>query len=211
MAGDNSDEAKWDKIYQSRPGQRPQPDKMLMSFEHLLPRTGKALDLACGVGGNALWLAARGLEVDAWDISGVALEQLSTAAQLQGFGLNTRKIDLNQTSPPEETWDLIVVTRFLDRDLAAAIAAALTPGGLLFYQTFTREKVNEGAPRHSPRQKDYLLEPNELLALFPTLQVLVFHDEGTVGDVSLGLRNQSCLLAYRAPAFSPLAVQGRRQ
>lgn len=194
MAGINSDEAKWDRIYLSRTEQPAQPDKMLMSLEHLLPRTGRALDLACGTGGNSLWLAARGLDVDAWDISDVALEQLTTAAQSQGLALSTRKVDLNLTSPPEETWDLIVVNRFLDRDLAAAIAAALAEGGLLFYQTFTREKVNEGGPR----QKDYLLEPSELLALFPTLRVLVFHDEGTVGDTSRGLRNLSCLLACRA-------------
>jgi tellurite methyltransferase len=193
MSRNESDESRWDRTYSGRPKDHPQPDPTLVSVDHLLPTKGRALDLACGVGGNALWLAARGLKVDAWDISGVALTQLTAAARTKGLEINTRKVDLNQTLPAAGAWDLIVVNRFLDRSLAGPISAALTEGGILFYQTFTRERVVPGGPGNP----DFLLRPNELLTLFPTLHVLLFHDEAAVGDTGRGLRNQSCLVACR--------------
>ena len=66
-------EAKWDAIYQ-RPTQEPQAAEVLRENRFLLPVSGRALDLACGLGGNALFMAAAGLNVDAWDISGTALQ-----------------------------------------------------------------------------------------------------------------------------------------
>ena len=70
---------KWNARYQQVPHtQMPQAARVLSEYQHLLPTTGRALDLACGLGGNALLLAARGLETWAWDIANVALARMQT-------------------------------------------------------------------------------------------------------------------------------------
>ena len=61
-------QAKWDEIY-SLASASPVACTLLSEHKYLLPTEGKALDLACGLGGNALMLAASGLSVEAWDIS----------------------------------------------------------------------------------------------------------------------------------------------
>ena len=79
--------------------------------------------------------------------------------------------DVVACPPAPDSFDAIVVARFLERALCPAIAAALRPGGVLFYQTFTAGLANP----------DYLLGPNELLALFPTLAVCSYREPSPVG------------------------------
>ena len=68
---------KWDCRYaQDSIGSPPEPAKVLSDYAYLLPESGTALDLACGRGGNALFLARRGLETHAWDISRNAINEL---------------------------------------------------------------------------------------------------------------------------------------
>ena len=88
---------------------------------------------------------------------------------------------------------MIVVSRYLERDLCPAISAALRPGGLLFYQSFVRDRVSD----HGPDDHDFRLATNELLGLFPGLLVRLFRDEGSLGDVSRGLRDETQLVAQR--------------
>ncbi len=72
---ESPDRVKWDTRY--REAHRvPETALVLSEFQHLLPTSGRALDLACGLGGNALLLAAHGLETHAWDISPVGVERL---------------------------------------------------------------------------------------------------------------------------------------
>jgi len=68
-----SDRDKWNRIYAGGRGDSPAAARVLVDFEHLLPATGRALDLACGSGGNALLLAQHGLKTWAWDISDTAV------------------------------------------------------------------------------------------------------------------------------------------
>lgn len=95
--------------------------------------------------------------------------------------------------PTPDSFDVIVVSRFLERALCPAIAAALRPGGLLFYQTFVRDDV--GA--HGPANPAYRLERNELLRLFPQLTLRLYREEGRVGDVTRGVRDEAWLIAQR--------------
>ncbi len=175
------------------------PDLVLHDHAHLLPTSGCALDLACGLGGNALWLAERGLEVSAWDLSPVAIERLRSSALSLGLTLDAVVRDVVADPPPAARFDLIVVTHFLERLLAPAIASALKPGGLLCYQTFVRESVSTRGPGNPA----YRLAPNELLHLFPGLRLCVYRDEGRVGDLSLGLRDLALLIARREAGFGP--------
>ena len=188
-------ERKWNNIHSRKtvPGD---PALVLTENTHLLPVTGSALDLACGTGGNSLWLAQHGLSVDAWDISAAGLEIL--AGHSKAKRIRPRQLDITESSLSANQWDLIVVAHYLDRSLAEAIVTALHPGGILCYQTFTLEKATAGGPGNP----DYLLQQGELLTLFSSLRVLAYRDEGATGNVEAGFRNESYLVAQK-----PIASQ----
>ena len=189
-----NDRTKWDRIYSEKTNLS-NPAEVLVHNTHLIGETGRALDLACGLGQNSLWLAQRGFVVDSWDISQVALDNLERAGT-QDLSIHTKQVDISAASLPRETYDLIVITRYLDRSLADAIVGALRPKGLVCYQTFTVEKDRAKGPSN-PK---FLLQPNELLSMFTTLRVISFKDEGQVGDCSAGLRGESYLIGQKNSA-----------
>tara|TARA_Y100001934_G_scaffold66733_1_gene82854 strand:+ start:7378 stop:7938 length:561 start_codon:yes stop_codon:yes gene_type:complete len=184
----NDTRDKWNRIYADRtePGA---PATALVRYAHLLPATGDALDVASGLGANARFLADRGLAAQAWDVSDVAI----TRIRHPGVTASTRDVEANPPAP--DSFDVIVVSRFLDRPLCSHLAAALRPGGLLIYQTFVIDKP-EGV---GPSNPDFLLREGELLELFSGLTVLAFHDEGQVGDMAAGTRYESILVGRRPP------------
>ncbi len=188
-----SEQEKWNARYAATATEPPRPAWVLQENAHLLPPGGGALDLACGRGGNALFLARRGFETEAWDISDVAVTGLGNLAADEGLSLHARVRDISKEPPPPENFDVIVVSRFLDRNIVPHIAAALRPGGILFYQTFTREAVTDAGPANPA----YRLAPNELLRLFRGLRVLVYREEGRQGDIRQGFRDEALLVAVR--------------
>lgn len=173
----------------------PQPCEVLRSYTHLLPSSGKALDLAAGRGGSALYLASRGLSTEAWDSSSVAMTQLAASAKQQDLHITTCTRDIIDTPPQAESFDVIVVCRFLHRPLCPQIASALRPGGLLFYQTFLLDRLN---PDIGPTNPDYLLQRNELLTLFPGLKVIAYREEGILAPQGDGFGNEAWLVAQKA-------------
>lgn len=186
------EQAKWDKFY-SHNQQSIDPSQVLYEHAYLLPKQGKALDLACGLGGNALFLARLGLKVDAWDISSVALTRLQTQADQISLPITTWQCDIRQKILPLKHYDVIVISRFLDRSLCNAIMGALKPEGLLFYQTFTRNKLDQ----HGPSNPDYLLGDNELLSLFPSLSLVFYQEYARIGDWRYGNRNEACFIGQK--------------
>ena len=151
----NNDSAKkWDEKYQTATLQScANPCYALKQHSHLLPFYGQALELACGLGGNARFLAQCGLKTHAWDISDAALTVLNNWASLNQLPIEPLITDLEQMILPYQQYDVIVVSRYLDRTLFAGIEAALKPNGLLFYQTF----LYSGAP--SLEQAQFTLSP----------------------------------------------------
>ena len=188
-----ADRTKWDRIYTGGAEKTAEPCEVLAAHSHLLPAEGDALDLACGRGGNALYLAARGFSTRAWDVSAVAIQSLSDVAAHNSLPLMTEQRDVTADPPASGSFDIIVVSRFLDRALAPAICAALREHGLLFYQTFIREKVGDTGPNNPA----YRLEANELLRLFQSLHLIYYHEEGNVGDTRRGFRNEAMLVAQK--------------
>lgn len=184
---------KWDSRYRARFDTEPTAALVLREYAHLLPRSGVALDLACGRGGNALWLARAGLQVRAWDISPVAIESLQQLASQQGLAITATVRDVVLEAPPPASFDVIVVSNFLERTLSGALCAALRPGGLLFYQTFVADRVGAQGPGNPA----YLLAQNELREMFAPLTLRVYREEGTLGDITQGLRNEALLIAQR--------------
>jgi SAM-dependent methyltransferase len=166
---------------------------VLQEYPYLLPSCGRTLDLACGRGANALRLAAYGLEVSAWDISPVAIDRLKGEALGQGLEISAEVRDVIACPPPADAYDVIMVSYFLERSLAPAIIDALRPGGLLYYETFTRLSVSTCGPSNPA----YRLADNELLSLFGALRVRCYREEAALGDTRRGVRDIAMLVAQK--------------
>lgn len=147
------------------------PSSWIMANSDLLPWGGRALDVACGGGRHALTLAVAGFRVDAVDLEAERTGSLTETARRLSLPLQVRFIDLEATGPVDlgqDLYDLVIVTRFLHRPLFGSLRAALKPGGLLLYETFT---VHQAALGH-PTNPDFLLQEGELTRLVAPLQVV---------------------------------------
>jgi SAM-dependent methyltransferase len=195
------DKDKWNSRYRvagddksSINSSAPQVSRVLTENSHLLPEEGVALDLACGLGANALFLAKQGLTTHAWDISDVAITALQDAVRSMTLQINSEVRDVILKPPLANSFDTIVVCRFLDRRLTGSLVDALKPGGMIFYQTFSVDKMSGVGPGNP----DYLLKPNELLQMFRSLVLRVYREEGLEGNVEQGFRNEVMLVAQKA-------------
>lgn len=184
-------EAKWDAIYQKNDVSL--PADVLVDNSFLLPKEGCALDLASGLGANALFLAEKGLDVHAWDISSVALNILKQNALQKKLRVSVKQLFIQPEVLPKNTFDVIVLSRFLDRSLCNAIMEGLKPDGLLFYQTYVRDKV----ALNGPRNPDFLLARNELLQLFKSLTLVVYRENSLVGCLQCGERNEALFVGQK--------------
>ena len=161
---------KWNQRY-AQQNSLPATNPLLSEFSHLLPTDGSALDLACGLGQNAFFLAKHGLNLEAWDSSEVAIAAVNSHASMYGLTVKGRCLDVTQRWPAS-SFDLIYVSAYLQRDLCPQIVRSLKSGGILFYQTF-----NQVPLAGKPKNPNYLLQPGELLALFSDLLPVVYLDE----------------------------------
>ncbi len=170
-----------------------QPAQVLLRNLQLLPNAGRALDLACGRGASALLLAQQGLETHAWDFSPVALTRLEQLAARRGLQVHTQCRDVVAQPPEAESFDVILVSFFLERKLAPQLIAALRPGGRIYYQTFTRE-VYLG---RGPSTPEWRLEKNELLHLFRELDVHYYREDGSATRVKTDISDLALLVAAK--------------
>lgn len=171
----NNPAKKWDQKYQaqlendSKNAKNPSPAWVLQHHAELLPLKGKGLDLACGLGGNALFMARCGLKVEAWDISDVALTHLNNLAAVQRLPIQPVIAHLDQMLFPYQQFDVIVVSRYLNYALFPQIEQALKPNGTLYYQTFLAP-VQDNAPQNP----GFYLQSGELPQSFPSLTTQVY-------------------------------------
>ena len=110
--------ASWEEKYRAQTGELRGPDSVLVeAVTGLTP--GRALDLACGTGRNALWLAQQGWSVTAVDGSAAAIETLRANAARLSVAVDTRIADLENGEYGIEParWDLIAICYYLQRDL----------------------------------------------------------------------------------------------
>ncbi len=153
---------------------RREPSRLLVDFIPSLP-VGRALDIACGEGRNAIYLARKGFDVDAIDISDAALEKGRTAAG--GFKINFIAADLEAFQISENSYDLIINFNYLQRPIVSDIRRGLKVGGYIVFETYTLEQQQFG----SPRNPEFLLKPNELLTMFKDLHI-IYYREGVVEE-----------------------------
>lgn len=170
-----ADKVRWDKQHESTHGSA-EPSGFLVEIFAAeawpMPR-GRALDIACGKGRNALFLAEQGFDVVAIDISPVALEEGRKRAAEKNLAISWQQADLEQIQLGEKVYDLVVNFNYLQRSLIAPVKAALKPGGFVIIETYL---IDQPAIGH-PKNPAYLLEHNELLNNFRDFRVL-FYREG---------------------------------
>jgi len=149
---------------------RPSPflEQVLLRLPAPAP-DARVLDLAAGAGREAVFLALQGYAVEAWDHDRDVLERAAALAARHRVTIATRTYNLERLEPelPKADRAVVMVFRFLHRPLFPHIERAIAPGGCLVYETYLRGQERFGRPRH-PR---FLLDPDELLHAFPTLEV----------------------------------------
>lgn len=176
-----NDSNRWDERYAERSANdMPPPDPLLLQFTPPPTPDARALDVAAGMGQNGLWLAQQGYSVDLMDASRVALNLAYDAAlarQLQNVQFYHVDLDTAQLAP--DTYDLICVFRFLQRNLIPQLRAALRPGGRIIYQTFNIQQI-EVKPDWNP---DRLLQMGELAGYFADWRLVHRTERGTISQV----------------------------
>jgi tellurite methyltransferase len=188
----DADREKWDARHRDRGPESRVPASFLTSLDALLPRQGRALDVAGGAGRHALWLAARGLDVTLVDISAAGLALAHADAAASGRTLTTVAADLEHEPLPPGPFVLVLSCYYLRRELFAAFPALLAPGGLLVYVQPTRANLQ----RHAHPSAAFLLEDGELPGLARGLTV-VRYEEGWFGEAGAEPRHEARLVARK--------------
>ncbi|MBT3226887.1 MAG: methyltransferase domain-containing protein [Deltaproteobacteria bacterium] len=167
-----TDEIRWNDRYRNTRYPSTVND-VIKSYYHLA-NPGQALDIAAGNGRNALFLAENGFQIDAVDVSGVAIDLI----QGQNPAINCFQVDLDSYIPKPEGYDLIININFLDRNLFPHIKKALKKDGILIFKTFLDSHLQ--SQNQQDIRKDHYLKSNELLLAFIGLQIVLYKEEDVV-------------------------------
>lgn len=180
MQEKSAKQQKWNQRYQDKSVSEQQSAAILKLNQSLLAGKGKALDLACGLGGNAIFLAEQGYQVTALDCSDVALEKLALFAAQKKLSITTSLLDLENQSIKLNQFDVVVVSYYLQRDLFPHLFKLLKQGGLLFYQTFSAATETDTGPNNP----SFRLRQGELLSLCESQAVLYYREDqgGCIGE-----------------------------
>ena len=149
------------------------PNRFLVAeVEALAP--GRALDLACGEGQNAIWLAGRGWRVDGVDYSPVAIAKARARAEREGVDVDFREADLVEYEPEHGAYDLVVLLYLhlpaaQHRNVLHRAADALAPGGTLVVLGHDLLNATEGVG--GPSDESLLYTPDDVVAELPGLEV----------------------------------------
>ncbi|MGE5219013.1 MAG: class I SAM-dependent methyltransferase [Chloroflexota bacterium] len=168
------DRLRWDRQHAESSGPEEASGflREIFAGEHWQIPAGRALDIACGKGRNALFLAARGFDVTALDVSAVALSEGRRRAEERKLKIDWLEIDLEKEGLPGSDYDLIVDINYLQRALLPQIKAAVKPGGFVIFETYLIDQQTIGHPKNP----DYLLGHNELLNAFSSFRVLLYRE-----------------------------------
>jgi 2-polyprenyl-3-methyl-5-hydroxy-6-metoxy-1,4-benzoquinol methylase len=191
--GAEADKERWNNKYETENylfGRDPIP--FLSDHVDLLPK-GAVLDLAMGEGRNGVYLATQGFKVTGIDISEAGLKKAQNLAAEKGASLTTVAADLEQYTIPPDSYDVIICTYFLQRDLFQKILVALKPGGMVLIETYTVDHL-----QYRPKfNRTFLLERNELLTLLPGLRVVRYQEVDTGQEAFASILAQKPIQATR--------------
>ena len=165
------DRTKWDQRYAEDSYQKNNPVTLLQDWLPKFP-AGKALDVACGIGRNAILLAGAGFQVDAIDISPEGLKQAKQTAKSQGLNINWVEHDFDQPYPFDTDYDLIVVMWYVNLPLITRLCDCLVPGGYLLCQ----EHLVTNQAVIGPRNSGFRVLPGQLREAVSGLNVLLYEE-----------------------------------
>jgi tellurite methyltransferase len=170
---------KWDARYRAGAyAERSHPTALLADWLDRLPR-GRALDVACGAGRNAVFLAASGYVVDAVDISSAGLERGRATAAERGVAVGWHWIDLEEQPDalPIGPYNLVVWVRYVNAALWPAVVSRLAPGG----HVLVEQHLVTSADVVGPTSAAFRLAPGELARAGADLAT-VYEHEGLLAD-----------------------------
>ena len=172
-----SDRIKWDQRFARSNEIDIAPPNWLKEVEASLPQQGYALDIAAGAGRLAIWLASRGLDVLAVDISRTGLELARQGAAAKGLQIETLAEDLEAEPLPEGPFDVITCFNYRQRGLFPLIRERLKVGGFFLSEVATVSNLE----RHAHPSLKYLAEQGELRQDCAPLEI-VYYREGWSDD-----------------------------
>jgi len=162
---DNKIKDKWNKKYLESKHIQSEPSEILKNY-YLLAKRGKALDVACGTGRNAIFLANKGFYVDAVDISDVAIDILKNNNEKN---INAIVADLDNYNFEENNYELVVNINFLNREIINSLKKAIKPNGIIIFETFLISEKR--------KNKQFYLEENELLRMFLDFRIIFYEEK----------------------------------
>jgi len=169
--GKPRDKDRWNEKYDTEIylfGEKPIP--FLVDNIHILKK-GKALDVAMGEGRNGVYLAMQGFDVTGLDISEKGLEKAHALAAKNNVTIQTKVVDLENIEFEPNSYDLILCTYYMDRELYKKFRDALKPGGMLLIETYNIDYL-----KYRRFNAKWALNTNELLDLFKGMRILKYQD-----------------------------------
>ena len=165
------DRIKWNQRYAEDSYQKNNPVTLV---EDWLPRipVGRALDVACGAGRNAIFLAQAGYLVDAIDISAEGLNQARQKAESQGLSINWIEHDLDQAFEFDTDYDLIIVLWYVDLALITRLCDCLAVGAYLLCE----EHLITDQEVIGPTSLNYRVAPSDLREAVSGLDILLYEE-----------------------------------
>ncbi|MEM7356570.1 MAG: methyltransferase domain-containing protein [Acidobacteriota bacterium] len=174
---DRADRLRWNLKYREKGPESlaSEPAEWLVAHRNLLGSEplGRALDVACGGGRNAAYLARLGFTVDALDVSDVVIGWLQERVEREGLSVHPRSCDLTCEPLPRREYQVVLNFNYLQRDLFAALKAATAPGGLVVFESFTRLQVKLPL---GPSAPEHTLELGELRCAFSDFEILDYRE-----------------------------------
>jgi len=161
------DREKWNQRYRSGAyAGRMHPSAFLEAWIDEVP-VGRAIDIACGAGRNALFLARRGFDVDAVDISGEALDRALEVAQTSNLNVHWLVHDLDERLALDASYQLILIVRYVNLPLIRQLATNLAPGGFLICE----QHLVTDAEVIGPENPAFRVSPGDLFTAAEGLRV----------------------------------------
>ena len=167
----SKDKDRWNSKYETGVylfGEKPIP--FLVDNVHLL-RKGKVLDIAMGEGRNGVYLATQGFEVLGLDISEKGLEKAHNLAKKNKVTIETKVVDLESFTLEPNSYDVILCTYYMQKDLFKQFQSALKPGGMIVVETYNVDYL-----KYVQFSRKWALDTNEMLDIFKGLRVIRYQD-----------------------------------
>ena len=165
------DKDRWNSKYETEVylfGEKPIP--FLVDNVHLLPK-GKVLDIAMGEGRNGVYLATQGFEVLGLDISEKGLAKAHNLAKKNNVTIETKVVDLESFTLEPNSYDVILCTYYMQKDLFKQFQSALKPGGMIVVETYNVDYL-----KYAQFSRKWALDTNEMLDIFKGLRVIRYQD-----------------------------------